>query len=306
MLSIGEFARLGGVSVRTLHHYEDVGVLEPVSVNQKNGYRSYSAHQLPRLHRIIALKELGLSLSQLRPMLDELSPATLRGMLLMKRMELEDQVNADQSRLARVEQRLRSIEREDAMEWEILLKDVPEQRVAAVRVDRAGLSFGNLDETWHEELGVAFFTLAERLDAAGATDHGPAFSFYQLREDGDLIPHVAVDLGGSTLAGDDVIHLTLAAVKVVSTVIDYTGAVSHQTVGPIYGDLARWAEDHGYDVVGPGRDILISLDDGVVMEHQLPVTTRSAPDSSRPAVSTGGPQVQATRLTGPRADSGDG
>ena len=62
MLSIGEFARLGGVSVRTLHHYEDVALLEPAYVNPKNGYRSYSAHQLPRLHRIIALKDLGLSL----------------------------------------------------------------------------------------------------------------------------------------------------------------------------------------------------------------------------------------------------
>jgi DNA-binding transcriptional MerR regulator len=274
MLSIGEFARLGGVSVRTLHHYEDVALLEPAYVNPKNGYRSYSAHQLPRLHRIIALKELGLSLHQLRPILDELSPATLQGMLLMKRMELEERVSADQSRLARVEQRLRSIEREDIMECEILLKDVPEQRVAAIRVDRPNLSFESLDDSWLDDLGAAFFTLAERLVAAGVTDHGPAFSFYQIGRGGDLIPHVAVEIGELSLAGDDVINTTLSPTKVVSTVLDYTDTVSHQTVGPIYGELARWAEDHGYDVKGPGRDILISLDDGVVMEHQLPVTDR--------------------------------
>jgi DNA-binding transcriptional MerR regulator len=274
MLSIGEFARLGGVSVRTLHHYEDIGLLEPVSVNPTNGYRSYSAHQLPRLHRIVALKELGLSLHQLRPILDGLSPATLRGMLLMKRMELEEQVSTDQLRLARVEQRLRSIEREDTMECEILLKDVPEQRVAAIRVDRPNLSFDNMDDSWAEDLANAFFILAERLDAAGVTDHGPAFSFYQVGKGGDLIPHVAVEIGNSMLVGDDVINTTLLPIKVVSTVLDYTGTVSHGTVGPIYGELARWAEDHGYDIVGPGRDILISLDDGVVMEHQLPVTDR--------------------------------
>ncbi len=73
MLTIGEFARLGGVSVRTLHHYEEVGLPTPHSVNARNGYRTYSAHQLPRLHRIIALKELGLSLAQLRPLIEDMS-----------------------------------------------------------------------------------------------------------------------------------------------------------------------------------------------------------------------------------------
>ncbi len=67
MLSIGEFARLGGVSVRTLRYYEEVGLLSPASVDVATGYRSYSARQFSRLHRIVALKELGFTLGQIRP-----------------------------------------------------------------------------------------------------------------------------------------------------------------------------------------------------------------------------------------------
>jgi hypothetical protein len=61
MFSIGEFARLGGVSVRTLRHYDEIGLLRPATVDQDTGYRGYTADQLGQLNQIMALKELGLS-----------------------------------------------------------------------------------------------------------------------------------------------------------------------------------------------------------------------------------------------------
>jgi DNA-binding transcriptional MerR regulator len=61
MVSIGEFARLGRVSVRTLRHYDEIGLMAPASVDPETGYRCYLPSQLGQLNRIIALKELGLS-----------------------------------------------------------------------------------------------------------------------------------------------------------------------------------------------------------------------------------------------------
>ncbi len=88
MFSIGEFARLANVSPRTLRYYEEIGLLAPAAVDTATGYRSYSAYQLSRVHRIVALKDLGLSLEQLRPLLDDLSAGQLEGMLRLKRAEL--------------------------------------------------------------------------------------------------------------------------------------------------------------------------------------------------------------------------
>jgi DNA-binding transcriptional MerR regulator len=61
---IGEFARLGQVSVRMLRHYDEIGLLKPDSVDEWSSYRSYSPEQLSTLNRIVALKDLGLGLDQ--------------------------------------------------------------------------------------------------------------------------------------------------------------------------------------------------------------------------------------------------
>ena len=59
MVSIGEFARLVGVSVRMLRHYDRLGLLEPARVDEYTGYRSYSTAQLDRANRLVALKDAG-------------------------------------------------------------------------------------------------------------------------------------------------------------------------------------------------------------------------------------------------------
>ena len=71
MLSIGEFARLGQVSPRMLRHYDQLGLLTPDSVDSWTGYRSYSVQQLGRLHRLVALRDLGFKLEQIGEMIDQ-------------------------------------------------------------------------------------------------------------------------------------------------------------------------------------------------------------------------------------------
>jgi len=61
---VGEVARLGRVSVRTLHHYDEIGLLEP-SGRTESGYRSYSDADLERLQQILFFRELGLSLEDI-------------------------------------------------------------------------------------------------------------------------------------------------------------------------------------------------------------------------------------------------
>ena len=75
MLRIGEFSQLGQVSVRTLHHYDERGLLKPAEIDNWTGYRFYSVKQLPRLNRILALKDLGFSLDQISRLVDDTLPA---------------------------------------------------------------------------------------------------------------------------------------------------------------------------------------------------------------------------------------
>jgi DNA-binding transcriptional MerR regulator len=111
MFKIGEFSRISQVSAKTLRYYDEIGLLTPARVDRFTGYRYYSADQLPRLNRILALKDLGLSLEQIAALLDDdLPPAEIRGMLRLKRVEIQQHLEEEQARLARVEARLKQIE----------------------------------------------------------------------------------------------------------------------------------------------------------------------------------------------------
>ena len=97
--SVGQVARLAGISVRTLHHYDEIGVLVP-SGHSPAGYRRYSDDDLERLQRVLFYRELGFALEEIVTILDD--PATdamahLRRQheLLTARIErLEDMVTA--------------------------------------------------------------------------------------------------------------------------------------------------------------------------------------------------------------------
>ena len=84
MFRIGDFARLSQVSVKTLRFYDEVGLLKPTFVDGATGYRYYSADLLPRLNRILALKDLGFSLEQIEVVLSGLTLDQLRGMLKLR------------------------------------------------------------------------------------------------------------------------------------------------------------------------------------------------------------------------------
>src|SRR5438477_463060 len=116
MFSIGDFAKLGRVSVRMLRHYDAIGLLIPAAVDQHSGYRFYTADQFGRLNRLIALKDLGFTLQQVQRILDDkLDVAHLHGMLRLRQAQLEEQMSADAARLAGVAARLRTIEKEGHM-----------------------------------------------------------------------------------------------------------------------------------------------------------------------------------------------
>ncbi len=97
MFKIGEFSRLTWVPVKTLRYYDELGLLKPVEVDPFTSYRYYSASQLPRLNRILVLKDLGLTLEQIRLILEEdLTAEQLRGMLYRRQAELRQQIEEGQ------------------------------------------------------------------------------------------------------------------------------------------------------------------------------------------------------------------
>lgn len=93
MIRIGDFSKLSRVTIKTLRFYGETGLLKPVSVDRFTGYRYYEFGQLPRLHRILALKDLGFSLEEIGRLLESgLSGEQMRGMLELRRTGIRQKV----------------------------------------------------------------------------------------------------------------------------------------------------------------------------------------------------------------------
>lgn len=139
MFKIGEFSQLGQVSTRMLRHYDKLGLLQPSYTDEWTGYRYYTIDQLARLHRIIALKDLGLSLAQIGELLGDdgdLPVEQLRGMLLLKQAEVRQEIAAGQMQLQHIAARLDQIEQAgQPSPYEIVIKSITPLPVAAVRTE---------------------------------------------------------------------------------------------------------------------------------------------------------------------------
>ena len=131
MYQIGEFSKIAQVSGRLLRYYDELDLLKPEHIDDQTGYRYYSATQLPKLNRILALKELGLTLDQIKRMVDDdVSPEELRGMLMMKKSQIEQMLQEEIARVRYIESRIDQINVEGNMDnYDIVLKSVPAKKV---------------------------------------------------------------------------------------------------------------------------------------------------------------------------------
>ena len=110
-MRIGDFARLGNVSPRTLRFYSQAGLLRPAQVKPENGYRHYDPRQLAQLYQIQMFKEMGLSLGEIRELLARRwTTAELREVFRERRNALLKRMQEDSGRLTRVDARMRALE----------------------------------------------------------------------------------------------------------------------------------------------------------------------------------------------------
>ena len=123
MYSIGEYARIAQVSKRLLRYYDEIGLFQPVKIDRASGHRYYSASQLPELNRILALKDLGISLNQIQRFVrDDISPTEIQEMLSLKKAELEQQVLSELQRIRTIESRLKQIQDRDSLVKDVIVK----------------------------------------------------------------------------------------------------------------------------------------------------------------------------------------
>jgi DNA-binding transcriptional MerR regulator len=256
VFGIGAFARVAQVSVRTLHHYDDLGLLPPAQVDPQTGYRWYRADQLQRLNRILALRDLGLPLTEVRKVVDdEVSLDELRGMLRLRQAEARDHMAAEAERLSRVEARLRQIETEGRVgDYDVVVKPLEPQHVALV--DTTAPAFGNA--TLGPIFDRLFGELHGELDRVGVAAAGPHIALYEPSEDPatPITVMYAVPIDADVVTSDRVQVVDLPAVDRAAVTV-HRGSMARIEDG--YRALMRWADETGEQIDGFSREIYLDM-----------------------------------------------
>ncbi len=271
MFTVGEFSRLAQVSRRLLRYYDEVGLLNPAHIDPLTGYRYYNAEQLAHLNRILVLKDLGLSLAQIRgTMQTTLSAEEMQGMLLLKKSEIERRLQNDLRRIRNIEARLQSIRDTEAdRPLNVVIKEIPALSTMSVRVQvdsfESGLRiFGQIRMMLPklEHFGHCFCICRSN----ERTTRGMELELGCIVEAKmhDLIPLK----NGLQLAFHE-----LPAIPLMATFVA-VGALDKIHAG--YSGLAMWADNHGYRPAGTPREITLQVPqnaDGsdLVTEVQFPV-----------------------------------
>ena len=251
MLKIGEFSRLSQVTVKTLHHYDEMGLLKPSLTDPFTSYRYYTLDQLPRLHTIMALKELGLSLEEIARLVSEnLSTEQIRGMYRLKQSELQQRVRDEQARLAQVEFRLRQIEQEGI----VATLDIVIKRIEPF----SALTMRRIFHSRHEREVVArgIEEAIKRGDIAW-TGGVPTAIFYEDEFRGDYFDTEMVVPVNPTHAPvvslGDAETFTLRELPAIETTGVYMHQGDYDTLNEKYLLLQRWAVENGYHLSGTWR-----------------------------------------------------
>lgn len=217
MLSIGAFAQIGQVTHRMLRHWDTAGLLVPAHVDEFSGYRSYDPSQLERVHRIVALRQLGFGLDDISSILDRgVDAERIASLLRIRRAEVEQEHRVAAGRLVDVERRLHLIEKEKQMsQIETVEKPLPAVRLAALCTTVADQS------AVADFVGPSFDAIAEIIgdDSSLATP----IAQYEMLDDG-LRVIVGYAYGGASRSGFEIIELQAAEAAVCGI---HLGSMEH-------------------------------------------------------------------------------
>lgn len=252
MYKIGDFSQIAQVSVRMLRHYDKLGLLKPEYVDPWSSYRFYTLDQLSRLHRILALRDLGLSLEQVNDLIDDpRADERLYEMLQAKQQAIQQHLAEDQARLDRVAARLRQIERvHQPIPYDVALKSLPAQHIAAIREVVA--SIPQMDVVRDRMLRQLYNILAEADITPGlelAIYHLEAYA----EEDIDMSLAVEVTEGVVLLESEKILEVyTLPDAPLAASIV-YDGSMWN--IPDIVANLYRWLGMNGYSSAGAYREL---------------------------------------------------
>jgi DNA-binding transcriptional MerR regulator len=268
MYKIGLFSKINRISVKTLHYYDEIGLLKPAYTDIITGYRYYTSDQLPKMHKIISLKQLGFTIEEIISIViydDNALPYFEK-----RKLDLMQEIIEKKQQLVQVSNYLKEFKGGIKMEHEIVIKELPEVIVASMRQIIPDYS--------------AFFDLcpnvmAKEMQKTGCVCQVPAYCFSIFHDGEYKETDIDVEICEAiTEIKQDTNILKFKKLDKVSSAACIFHRGDYSKLGNAYGEIFIWIEQNGYTISGSPRESYIdgiwnkeNVDDWLT-EIQIPIT----------------------------------
>lgn len=262
MFRIGAFARLAGVSAKMLRAWDALSLFRPVWVDPSSGYRWYSAAQLPELRRILALRDVGVSLTEIAQLVA--GGADLRAVLTRRRAALERERRETERRLQALDITVAMAEavQPGGPAFDVVVRPLASEPVAILAIGDAT-----------SDIGAAFYELESVVRDAGRRAARPPGAVVRDGGRGLRLAEIFVPLSGSIAPTGRVRPTRLPSCRAVSVIHRGT----YEGMPAARRALDRWVAAAGLAAAGPLR--ILYLQFGAEPELRVPsgyLVTRAA------------------------------
>jgi DNA-binding transcriptional MerR regulator len=239
-LSIGEFARITHLSVKTLRHYHDAGLLQPDQIDPQSGYRYYATTQIPTAQVIRRLRDLGMPVREVGDVLATSDPDARNALLAGHLQRLESELVRTREAVAS----LRRLLQPTTEEIQVELRDEPVRDVAAIC---AAVDLGDV-LVWYSD---AMIELESVLASVRQTPTGPPGGLYDNElftdDHGDVVVYLPTP---TPPAVGRVQPFSIPSAELAVTV--HHGP--HDDIDITYGALGSYVTEHALAIFGPVRE----------------------------------------------------
>ena len=243
--TVGEFAKLCGISKQALIFYDNEGIIKPKFKDENNGYRYYTPDQLEQLDTIMILREIGLSLKEIKAHMENRSLKSSLQILEAQKNAIHEKIERLTAIEERIEEKSESLKQVYSQDSSFKIKSLPERILAVEKIKKP---MGLL------EVDIALKKLMKKF-RGNSTNH-----FYQV---GDIVPY-------DNLQAHDFLKFSYAFVPIeensddMETLIMPKGKYEiglhfgpYTTMGETYIDMLADIESKGREVAGDAYEFCI-------------------------------------------------
>lgn len=265
MFRIGEFSKMSKTTIKTLRYYDEEGLLKPAEVDKFTGYRLYTTNQLIEVHRLQSLRQIGLSIAEIKLILSK--KVTLSDILRKRKAEVIAELENSKDQLSRIEFILSG--EDNFMDYQAIIKVLPECNVFSVKK-----VIKNYDEYFYLIPAIGEKVASKYPDLKCIT---PDYCFVKYLDGEYKEKDIAIEYCQAIEKleddFDDVVFKKIPSVTAVSVM--HKGPYS--TISKAYSFIMKWIEDNGYSITDYPRENYIDgiwnkeNDEDWLTEIQVPI-----------------------------------